>query len=51
MKCGAYNSPIKQVAFIYQYITTNELEEHHIYMQIESKDESKWGSPKENKYI
>jgi len=30
---------------------TNKLEKHYIYMQIKSKDESKWGSFGEDKYI
>lgn len=51
MRRGAYNGLTKQIASMYRYITTNEFKEHHIYMQIESKDKSKWGSFEENEYI
>lgn len=36
---------------MYRYMITNKLEKHHIHMQIEFKDESKWGSLGKDEYI
>lgn len=36
---------------MYRHMTTDELKEHHIHTQIESKDESEQGNSGEDEYI